>query len=268
MKQPDAVATMRTIVGAALTPLFMLTLAGCVATAPSISATNDGSPANSSAASDPSPSATPQGALDSDVTLVITTTATATNGATLALEMRVHKSVRFDDIAGQTIPAAIAEDCPTTYSQPLFAAQKWSFARANISALPGAGADWPSNVAIATLPSTEFLPIAARGFLTSGSGESPAIPTCQAEKHFVGAGNGAFAFGIPGDSLDDNAAGSFTRWANHRFGFRVPTGVTLTGCTITVTALGRQYGAEGASWSTVSDASTCSAGAQNETREY
>lgn len=209
-------------------------------------------------ASDPSDADTtaevvPPGEVEADTTLIVKTTATAVNGAQLALEMRVRQPIAFDDVANQTLPGAFVESCGSSYNADLFAAGSWSFTRANISAVTTAAstAEWPSGVAIDVVPSASSVPVIGRGMLR----ESPnSASPCTDPKSFGGQGNGAIALGVVGDT------GAFVGWASQRFGFGAAAGVAFSECTIELTTLGEQFSA-GSSWITTSDAKNCTAGA-------
>ena len=214
------------------------------------------------------PVAETPGPLEPDTTLVVSAVATAANGAQLDLELRVHQSYPWDDIATQTLPAAMTEDCPADLDARVYASGRWSFTRVNISAVPTAAstADWPADAPIGIAPSATFAPIAARGFVVNDATVGAEVPLCRQDKFFNSAGNGGIAIGIPQDTPETGAVGGFTKWANHRFGFDAP-GITLTDCAFQVLPLGEQYGAS-AAWSEISDGHTCSIGAGQESKEY
>lgn len=256
---------MRRVVLAVAGITLLLSLCGCVA---SVAPEADETYASASDAPvEPAPTATPQGALDTDIVLVVKATAVAANGARLVLEMRLHRSIAFDDVGGQTIPVAVAEGCPATLNQELFAEQAWSFARANVSALPDPASqgEWPSEARIETLPSADFVTVVGRGFIADDAQAAASVPSCERDKFFASQGNGAFAIGIPKD-----AAAGFTQWANHRYGFTLPegaAGVTLTDCSVEVTDLGKQHGGAADSWASTIDDKNCSIGAAVETKD-
>lgn len=256
----------RTIFAVAAIPLLLLLTACTASGTPSAAGTIAPPPAP---AVQTGPVASP-GPVERDTTLIVKATVTAKNGAQLALEMRVHQSIPFDDIAGQTLPAVMAQECADTLSPTIFKKDRWSFTRANITAVPTAAsmADWPGSDRIDLRPSAKFVAIAAKGFLVDDRTVSAAVPSCRQDKIFTAAGTGGIAIGIAGDTAEAGAAGGFTRWANHSFGFdtkRSP-GVTLTSCTFEVTPLGAKYNGGTASWSSLNDARTCVTGAANETR--
>ena len=230
-------------------PLLLL-LTGCTAVPAAVpDESNIAAPAP-----DDTPTAVAPGKVEADTTLIVTTTATAANGAQLALEMRVHQPVHFDDIANQTLPGALVQSCGATYNAELFAAEAWSFARANISAVPTATstAEWPTDATIQVTPTAASMPVVGRGMLReTAASTSP----CTEDKSFSGMGNGAIAFGLKGDS------GTFRGWARQRFGFTATTGVTFSDCIFNLTELGSQIGGGGDGWSSAADGGSCTIGA-------
>ena len=179
--------------------------------------------------------------------------------------MQVHSSVGWDDIANQTLPAAMAEDCAADLNATRFETEQWSFTRVNVSAIPTttSSADWPESSPVWVGPSADFVYIVGRGTLAAEAGaESP----CATDKFVPGVGNGAFAIGIPGDAQGPNS-GEFTRWAGHRFGFLLTdpgSGITLTGCSFELTPLGESLLGDAGAWASTSSDESCTTGAANE----
>ncbi len=208
--------------------------------------------------------------LEAGTVLIVRATATAGNGAQLDLEYRIQKSVPFDDIAAQTLPQAMIEDCPAAYTQQVFADNLWSFTRGNVIAIPSAGstADWPTDAPIELLPSASSVAMSARGFIGDDADAAAETPPCQREKSFTGYGQGGVAIGIAGDTDAVGASGGFTRWANHSYGFVVADGITLSGCTFEVTELGAQYNGGAEWWTESNDTTSCVTGASPEAQEY
>ena len=248
----------RSLLIAAAAPVVAL-LAGCSPTASPAPAETFASASDAPTQPNPIPTLGPA---DPDTTLVISATATAANGSQLSLVMRVHQSTPHDDVASQTLPKAMTADCPTLFTQELFKQQSWSFTRANVTAIPTAASkgDWPTDARLTVRPSATTAVIAGRGALAD-SAASATLP-CKQEKSFTGYGTGGLALGLPGDS------GTFTKWANHAWGFVAPAGVTLSSCTFEVTALGSQRNGGAASWVPTANATTCVTGASPEAQEY
>ena len=213
--------------------------------------------------SDPSPSESPEALepneIEADTTLIVRATATATNGSQLSLELQVHKPTAWDDVAAQTLPAAVVDDCGGLVSLAQFAGEQWSFTRGNLTAIPTAAStsDWPTEAAIGLLPSAASAYLSGRGILTVDTAAGTNL--CQQDKSFAGSGSGGFAMGMSADDL--------TGWAQHRFGFVAPVGTVLSECTVDVTALGASLGG-GSGWINVSDAGACVAGPAIERNEY
>jgi hypothetical protein len=251
-------ASFASLLALPLTGLVALT--GCTASTPepAVDETYVSDPSEPSA--EPSAPITPN-PIEPDTTVIVRATATASTGAQLDLELQVHRSVRWDDVASQTLPAALLEDCATLYTGALFADEQWSFTRVNVTAIPSAGStgEWPETAQILARPSAEFVPVAGRGdFLSVGSASTP---LCQRDKYLASPGKAALAFGLPGDG------GDLIAWAQHQYGISL-VGATLTACTVEVTALGQSAGAGGSGWTTVSDDENCLAGAVEETSVF
>jgi hypothetical protein len=197
--------------------------------------------------------------VEPDTTLIIRAVATAATGEQLSLEMQVHQGVRWDDVPNQTLPAALIEDCGGTLNAELFASESWSFTRATLTAIPTAETIWPAAQAISVVPDARAVYASGRGVLASDS--SNGTPLCEQPKSLSSSGKGGIAIGIPGD------AGSFTGWAQHRFGFSVGEGTTLSECSFEITTLGSSLQG-GATWAPSSTPTTCSTGPATETAEY
>lgn len=197
--------------------------------------------------------------IEPDAVLIVRATATADNGAVLSLEYQVHQSVRWDDVPGQTLPAALVEDCPIL-TPAVFADGKWSFTRTNLTAIPADGsAEWPSTGIVGVLPSAAAVYSSGRGVLASEAASG--VPLCETPKTISTAGRGGLAVGIPGD------ADIFTAWAGQRFGFTALAGVALSECSVELTPLGSSLGG-GFGWAPISTADDCSSGATTEAQRY
>ena len=254
--------TKKVVPALALPLMISLGVTGCGTPAPVDPAPIETSAAP--AAAEPIPSATAN-APEADDVLLISATATATNGSQLALATQVHLPIPYDDVAGQTLPKAMIDDCGADLTENILKAQVWSFTRVNTSALAVEGtAAWPTNARVDVRPSTAYVSIAGRGMFLSD--ETTGKDACHQEKYFTGTGNGGLAVGIPGDTVDD--ASRFTRWTAHSYGFVTPAGVTLSNCTFQVLDLAKQYGAETAGWTMRQDASACVIGPATETAAF
>ena len=226
-------------------------LAGCV---PQSTSTPTPTPSDSAAQPEPAPSLTPNPP-EADSILWVRTIATAANGAELSLEAMVHRSVSYEYPGSQTINTNVIEDCGATLTNAIFAADKWSFTRLNVTAIPPVDATdvWPEDGRINFRPSADNVYMSARGMIQSD--EATGDLACLQDKYFVGSGRGAFFVGIPGDTIDlDNFTNA---WAAHTWGFTAPAGVTFSDCSFEITPLGNDYGADDAGWVEVSDASNC-----------
>ncbi len=195
---------------------------------------------------------------EASAVMFLRATATASTGAQLELELQLNQSFPWDYVGTQTLPAAMVADCAGELSQEIFAAEQWSFARMNVAALSASGStDWPDDEQIDLRPSAEFAYSSGRGILDNITAAGNA--KCRMDKFFSAAGNGGMAVAFPAD------ASSLTSWVEYTYGFET-TGVTLSNCSIEVTDLGRQYGAESESWATIMSETTCAAGTNAERR--
>ena len=206
-----------------------------------------------------SPDALEPNEIEADTTLIVRATATSANGSQLSLELQVHKSTPWDDVAAQALPAAVVDDCGGLVSLAQFGGEQWSFTRGNLTAIsqPASTSDWPTDAAIALLPSASSTYVSGRGILAVDA--AAGAPLCQQDKSFAGSGRGGFAMGMRADD--------FTGWAQHRFGFVAPRGVVLSDCTVEVTVLGESLGG-GGGWVKANDAGACVAGPTVERNEY
>lgn len=232
--------TRRTLLAVAV-PALVLGLAACSPAATEPAETFVAGPTPDAT---PDPALTPN-AIEADTTLIVRATATTEAGASLGLELQVHRSSPWDYVGTQTLPAAIIDDCGEPLNQELFAAETWSFTRANLTAIPVAGSgDWPSDAVVTVAPSAADDAIAGRGILAA---------ECGADTSLTSAGRGAISLGIAQD------AAAQTGWAARPWGFRAGPGVTLADCTFEVTALGTELGG-GAGWAQAVDDATCVTG--------
>jgi len=220
-------------------------------------------------ASTPAPSPTPSQSLDmpipeaigpmlnpidEDATLVLTTTATAANGAALTLQMQVHRATSWDDIANQAMPDALVADCPDRYSLNELSSDQWAFTRVQVAIISVAGsADWPAEAAAEVRPRTSSDPVVARGDNITLTG-SDTDSLCDRSTLITGPGNFGLALGIAGD------APAWVGWTRHGFGF-VSQSAVLSECSIEVTAVGVEQGAQSGAWSERVDDTHCVAGA-------
>lgn len=187
--------------------------------------------------------------LPADAVLHIATTVTALNGATLDLTMTVHKSTAFDDPAAADRPATFTAGCQGGYDESIYADQLFSFATIDVTATAGTGT-WPTDGDVQSaddlvylFPDTTYLSLASTGDLLEASVADSETPHCKRDRVVAGAGAGTLVVGFHGDTDDVGAAGGFTRWANHNYGFTVDgTDLVFSGCTLTVTPLGEEFG--------------------------
>lgn len=189
-----------------------------------------------------------------DSILWIRATATASNGAELSLEAMLHRALSYEYPGSQTMNQIIIDDCGATLTNAILTADAWSINRMNITAIPPEGsAEWPADESVSLRPSGDMVYVAGRGIVQAdpATGEL----ACIQDKFFIGAGRGAIAVGIPGDTIDlDHFTGG---WARHTWGFTAADGVVLSDCSFELTDLGTEVGGGAPDWVEVADGGSC-----------
>lgn len=246
----------RTVSLPCLAVLAAVVLAGCTPAAPAPSPTPSASdaPAPSAPVSHP-PVLAP---LPGDAVLGVSAVATDPDGAALQLTAIVHRSVAWDSPEGAPLAAMMTAGCAGALDDSVYAADLWSFAVIDVSATELDGG-WAAGPEIAVHPTSEFLALASDGALVELAA-TPETPHCDRSRVLTGAGSGRLVVGFRGDTDAVGAAGNFTRWANHRYGFGVASGLTLSECSVVVTELGASLGGGADTWSTVDTATECTTG--------
>jgi hypothetical protein len=167
---------------------------------------------------------------------------TAENGATLDLLMVVHKSAAWDDPAAADRPALLIDQCSGAYDESVFADQLFSFASIDVTGTVGSG-DWPAGTGVWLTPATDHLAVGSTGDLAEDPSADSETPHCKRDRQLAGPGTGTMVVAFRGDTDDVGAAGGFTRWANHNYGFAVfEAGPHFTECGFIVTPLGEEFG--------------------------
>jgi hypothetical protein len=195
-------------------------------------------------------------ALPDDAVLLVQATATAADGAALDLAMVVLRSTAWDDPSAQDRPALMTQECAGSFDESVYESGLWSFARIEVSATPRSGSDWQGD-RVTALPLTDHVAVVSTGFPADDDQVDPATPYCARSKFITGPGEGVMVVGFRGDTDAVGAAGGFTRWANHHYGFVAGTDVVLTDCTAILTALGSELGADGPQWSSEAGSGAC-----------
>jgi hypothetical protein len=245
--------------------IILLALSGC--TPPPA----PGEPAASSSPSEsPTSAASPTAeALPEDVLLVVSTVATADNGAVLDLTMTVHRPTAFDDPASAAAAALMTDACGGGTDDSLYADQLWTFATVDIDAIARPGTAWPTNRRLFFHPLASYVNIAADGAVLDDDMVDPATPHCRTDKHLDVPGTGTMVVGLEGDTDDVSAAGQFTRWANQMWGFSgvyvagqsaAAAGIVLSDCTYIVTDSGKALNGGSADWIERIDDERCQVG--------
>lgn len=229
--------------------LVVLALAGCSPTpAPTPSETPEPTPTETV-------EAPPEVVLDDDVLLHVTATATGTAGNELELDLQVHRAVAWDDAPDSA--ALMTSTCEGALENSVYQANLWSFATVDVAATGSWTAD---SIELRPL-ADDVVSLASSGFLSEDDNVDQATPHCLRARSFATPGEGALLLGFSGDSDEAGAAGNFTRWANVRYGFAVPDGITLSDCEFTVTDAGTELNGGAEWWGDVVSATECSTGA-------
>ncbi len=243
----------------------LLAVSGCTPPAQPAAPSASASPTEALAAT-PTPVAE---VLAADVLLVVSTVATADNGAVLDLTMTVHRPTAFDDAASSASAALMTDACGGGTDDSLYAADLWTFASVDVEAVARPGPSWPANRRITLYPLSTNLNLAADAAVLDDDEVDPATPFCRRDKHLDTAGTGTLVVGLIGDTDDVSAAGQFTRWANQMWGFSAvrvagqsaaDAGIALSDCTFTVTEAGTELNGASAAWIERNDETVCQVG--------
>ena len=193
--------------------------------------------------------------LDEDVLLHVTATATGAAGQALDLDLQVHRAMNWD--ADTESAVLMTSGCEGALDASVYEANLWSFAVVDVVAT----GSWTGD-SIRLLPSADdVVSLASVGFLSEDDDVDPATPHCLRDRTFATADDGTLVLGFTGDSDAVGAAGNFTRWANTRYGFIAPAGVTISDCESTVTDAGTELNGGAEWWGDVVSATECSTGA-------
>ena len=235
---------------AATALLVILALSACAPTpAPVPSATPTPTPTETAEA--PPEEVT----LAEDILLHVTATATGSAGNELQLDLQVHRAMNWNDDTESAV--LMTSGCEGSLDASVYEANLWSFAVVDVVAT---GA-WTGD-SIRLLPvADDVVSLASIGFLSEDDNVDPATPHCLRERTFATADDGTLVLGLTGDSDAAGAAGNHTRWANTRYGFIAPQGVTLSDCEFTVTPAGAELNGGADWWADVVSGTECSTGA-------
>lgn len=213
----------------------------------------------------------PAPALDPDVLLVVSAVATADSGAVLNLTMTVHKATAWNDPSAPDRPALMTSGCDGSLEESVYQANLWSFVKIDVEAVDAGATPWTDDKHLRLFPiHNDDVVLASNGFLVWDEDVDQDTPYCVRERHIYGEGSGTLIAGIQGDTDEVAAAGNFTRWANQLYGFvgrevagqsAASAGITISGCTFTLTDAGKELNGGADWWGEKSDESDCYAGA-------
>ncbi len=209
-------------------------------------------------------------ALDPDVLLVVSATATAEDGSVLDLTMTVHRATAWDDSTGSDRASLMTSTCEGYLDAGVYEANLWSFLKVDVDATQSGSAAWPAAKRIRLFPlATDDYALASGGALVDDPDVTSETPHCARDRYIYGAGESTLVVGIQGDTDAVEAAGHFTRWANTLYGFvgrevggqtAAEAGITLTDCSYTVTPAGEELHGGADWWSEHIDESDCYVG--------
>ncbi len=252
----------------AVIPLALL-LAACTPPTPA--------PAPAPEASSEAPAPPAPEPLAEDVVMVVNGTATADNGAILDLSLTVHRSLAWDDPEAASRTTLMSTVCSGGLDDEVYEAGLWSFASIDVAAVEREGAAWPAGHRLFFLPYTTFVAVGTDGFPIDDDEVDPATPHCLRDKYFEGPGTGTAIVGFAGDTDDFGAAGNFTKWANHNYGFSIvrvagqsakDVGMTLSDCGYLVTDAGLELNGDANWWATHFEDTRCVVGSDQEDHDY
>jgi hypothetical protein len=256
-----------------------LLLAGCLpiftTPPPGIPSTSEPSPSNSVSPTltEPAPI---EPALADDAVLVVSTTVTADNGAVLDLRLVVHRSTAWNDPVGAERAAMMTAACLGALDAGVYDANLWSFALVDVTATARDGAEWPAGHRLFLEPYSGYVSIASSGFPLDDDEVSAETPHCQRDKYLESAGSGEIVVGVAGDTDTVEAAGHFTKWANHNYGFvnvRVSSqtaadvGMSFSDCSYSVTDAGKELGGDAPTWHLLTNDTHCAVGSSQEQKD-
>jgi hypothetical protein len=253
----------------AVIPLAVL-LTACTPPAP------EPVPEASSEAPAPAPAPAPD-PLAEDVLMVVNATATADNGAVLDLSLTIHRSLAWDDPAGASRAALMTSVCSGGLDDSVYESGLWSFASIDVDAVARTGPTWPADHRLFFLPYATYVTVGTDGFPIDDDEVDPATPHCVRSKFFEGPGTGTAIVGFAGDTDEFGAAGNFTHWANHNYGFSVvrvssqtaaDVGMALSDCSYEVTDAGLELNGDADWWASHVEDTRCVFGSDQEDTEY
>jgi hypothetical protein len=180
--------------------------------------------------------------LPDDALLAVSVTVTASNGATMTVLAVVRASTAWDDPAAADRPATMTAECSGYLDATVYEQNLWSFTLVDVTATTIDG-DWPGGEGVNVFPDPEFALVADTGGLGETTFAADDVPHCYRLKTITQPGSGTIVVGLQGDTDAVGAAGGFTRWANHNYGFSaISAAENLSACELTVTPLGAEFG--------------------------
>ena len=231
--------TARPLLAVLALPL-VVALAGCNPGAPSPA--DDPGSATSGADPTPEPQDGVELDLPDDALLAVSVTVTGSNDATMNVLAVVRQSTAWDDPAAADRPATMTAECSGYLDASVYEQNLWSFTLVDVTATAIDGA-WPAGEGVNVFPDPEYALVADTGGLGESASAADDVPHCFRLKRITQPGDGTIVVGLQGDTDAVGAAGGFTRWANHNYGFTsISAAESLSDCELTVTPLGEESG--------------------------
>ena len=179
--------------------------------------------------------------LPDDALLAVTATFTTEFDAQLELLMVVHKSLAWDDLAAADLAALMTTECGGAMDASVYEMRLTSFTLIDVTADDTTG-DFPVDAVVYLTPAADFTSVVRTGDVIDDPGADSEAPHCAVDKAMIGQGSGTIVMGLSGDTDAVGAAGNFTKWANHHYGFAIGIDGEFTACDFQVTPLGEEFG--------------------------
>ena len=269
----------RTVLLPAAALLMMLAACGPTPTEPDPipSSEQTQAPSSTPTSSAPASAAPETPELAEDVVMVVSAVATADTGEALDLTLTIHRATAWDDAAGADRAALMTDVCAGYMDDLVYEMGLYSFTTIDVDAALRDGADWPADRRVFVIPNGTFATVATDGYPADDDEADPNSPHCARGKFLDAPGSGVIVMGLRGDDDSATAAGNFTKWANHSYGFSAVraqadsaanAGVTLSDCEYLVTPAGQELGGQAESWGTLVDDTHCLFGSTSEESDF
>lgn len=194
-------------------------------------------------------------ALDPDIVLYLSATATDSSGAIAEITARVHTTTTWDDVDPSAAIRSefIASACAPQVDATEFESDSWAFALVDLGASVQGGGEWPEGLTIEVFPQGGEILVAAGGIVVVDPLTSAADGLCTASNVIAGAGDGTMVLGFADD-------GDLSAWTAQTFGFHAGADVQLSACTFLATPAA-QVASPDSVWKPTSTSAECTVSA-------